>query len=88
MILNFKFNQESKYTLKELNRKRKKKEKAYLCLFNSLLRKRKAIQDIGRTWKREKAYAYIYLKKKKKKKTTTTTTTTATTTTNSIPNDH
>ena len=68
MILNFKFNQESKYTLKELNRKRKKKEKAYLCLFNSLLRKRKAIQDIGRTWKREKAYAYIYLKKKKKKK--------------------
>ena len=68
MILNFKFNQESKYTLKELNRKRKKKKKAYLCLFNSLLRKRKAIQDIGRTWKREKAYAYIYLKKKKKKK--------------------
>ena len=63
MILNFKFNQESKYTLKELNRKRKKKEKAYLCLFNSLLRKRKAIQDIGRSWKREKAYAYIYYKK-------------------------
>ena len=58
MVLNFKFNQESKYTLKELNRKRKK-EKAYLCLFNSLLRKRKAIQDIGRSWKREKAYAYI-----------------------------
>ena len=63
MILNFKFNQESKYTPKELNRKRKKKEKAYLCLFNSLLRKRKAIQDIGRSWKREKAYAYIYYTK-------------------------